>query len=61
MSYSDIASYFVTLIAITLAPGPVALMLIVRSASNDISGAVGFAMGFALGGLLITAAVWALG
>lgn len=57
MSYSDIASYFVTLIAITLAPGPVALMLIVRSASNDISGAVGFAMGFALGGLLITAAV----
>ena len=28
MSYSDVASYTVTLIAIILAPGPVALMLI---------------------------------
>jgi len=57
MSYSDIASYFITLIAITLAPGPVALVLIVRSASKDIVGALGFGVGFALGGLLIISAV----
>lgn len=57
MSYSDIASYFMTLIAITLAPGPVALMLIVRSASCDIQGALGFGLGFALGGLVIVTVV----
>lgn len=57
MSYSDIASYFTTLIAITLAPGPVALVLVVRSASKDILGALGFGVGFALGGLLIISAV----
>lgn len=57
MSYSDSASYFMTLIAITLAPGPVALMLVVKSASNDIWGALGFGVGFALGGLLIISAV----
>ena len=57
MPLSDIASYFLTLVAITLAPGPVALMLIVRSASKDIWGAAGFGIGFALGGLMIIAAV----
>jgi threonine/homoserine/homoserine lactone efflux protein len=58
MSYSDIASYFMTLIAIALAPGPIVLMLIVKSASGDVSGALGFAVGYALGGLLINSAVW---
>lgn len=57
MAYSDIASYFVTLIAIAIAPGPVALMLIVKSASKDISGAFSFGVGYALGGLLIISAV----
>lgn len=57
MPFSDITSYFLTLIAITLAPGPVALMLIVRSASKDTWGAVGFGVGFALGGLIIISAV----
>lgn len=57
MSFSDSVSYFMTLIAITLAPGPVALMLMVKSASNDILGALGFGVGFALGGLLIISAV----
>ncbi len=53
MSYTDVTSYVVTLIAITLAPGPVALMLIVRSASKDVKGAICFGVGFALGGVLI--------
>lgn len=57
MSYSDAISYFVALIAITLAPGPVALLLIVRSASRDVAGAIGFGVGFALGGLMIITAV----
>lgn len=57
MSFSDLSSYVLTLIAITLAPGPVALMLIVRSASKDTRGAVGFGAGFALGGLIIISAV----
>lgn len=57
MSYADAASYIMTLIAITLAPGPVALLLLVRSAAKDISGAIGFGIGFALGGLIIITAV----
>lgn len=57
MSYPDIASYILTLFAITLAPGPVALVLIVRSAGKDIRGALGFGVGFAVGGLLIISAV----
>ena len=57
MSYADAASYFITLIAITLAPGPVALLLLVRSAAKDIEGAIGFSLGFALGGLIIITAV----
>ncbi len=57
MSYSDVASYIFTLIAITLAPGPVALMLIVRSASKDVLGAFTFGIGFALGGVMIISIV----
>lgn len=57
MVFSDALSYFITLIAISLAPGPVALLLIVRSASRDISGAIGFGAGFAFGGLIIITAV----
>jgi len=57
MSISDVASYIVTLLAITLAPGPVALMLVVRSASNDVIGALGFGIGFALGGVIIISVV----
>lgn len=53
MSFFDLASYFVTLIAIALAPGPMLLLLMVRAASNDIKGAAGFALGAALGSLTI--------
>lgn len=57
MPVGDALSYFVTVVAIALAPGPVALVLIARSASRDMAGAVGFGLGYALGGLLITGAV----
>lgn len=57
MSLVDTFSYFVTLVAIAVAPGPVVLMLMVRSASNDIKGAAAFGLGFALGGVLIITAV----
>ncbi len=57
MPYSDVMSYFFTLIAITLAPGPCVLMLIVRSASEDVLGAFGFGIGYALGGVMITSVV----
>lgn len=57
MIYSDLVSNFITLIAITLAPGPCVLMLIVRSASKDVLGAFGFGIGYALGGVVITSVV----
>lgn len=57
MNISDYTSYFLTLIAIALAPGPVVLMLMVRAATNDMLGALGFGIGFAIGGLAIITAV----
>jgi len=57
MSYIDTLSYCLTIFVIAIAPGPVVLMLIVRSASNDIKGAVRFGLGFAVGGVLIVTAV----
>lgn len=57
MSYADSFSYFLTLLAIAIAPGPVVLMLMVRAASNDVKGAAGFGLGSALGGVLIISLV----
>ena len=57
MSAADTLSYFITLVAIAVAPGPVVLMLMVRSAGNDVRGAAGFGFGFAMGGVLIISAV----
>lgn len=57
MQYADVFSYFVTVVALALAPGPVFLMLMARAASNDVKGAVSFAIGSALGGLVIISAV----
>lgn len=47
MSYADSLSYVLTLVAIAVAPGPVVLMMMVRTASNDVRGATGFGVGFA--------------
>lgn len=57
MSFADTFSYFVAVVMIAIAPGPVALMLMVRSASNDTNGAVAFGFGYTLGGVLIVSAV----
>ncbi len=57
MSIVDMLSYFTTLVVIAVAPGPVVLMLMVRSASSDVAGAAGFGLGFAIGGVLIISAV----
>lgn len=57
MTALDYFSYFLTIVAITLAPGPVVLMLMVRAATNDTRGALGFGIGYCLGGLIIITAV----
>lgn len=57
MSYADTLSYFLTVFVLAIAPGPVVLMLIVRSASNDTRGAAAFGLGYAIGGVIIITAV----
>lgn len=57
MLFADTLSYFVTVVALAVAPGPVVLMLMARAASNDVKGAVGFGIGSALGGVAIISAV----
>lgn len=57
MSYADTFSYYIALITIAIAPGPMLLLLMTRAASNDVKGAVGFALGAALGSLTIITAV----
>ncbi|MEP5153007.1 LysE family translocator [Planktotalea sp.] len=57
MSLIDLFSYFVTLAAIAVAPGPMLLLLMTRAASNDAKGAFGFALGAAFGSLTIMTAV----
>ena len=57
MPLSDAFSYFVTVVAIALAPGPCALVLLVRSARKDLVGALGFGFGYAVASVSIVAAV----
>ena len=57
ISLPDAGVYFLTLIAIAVAPGPVALVLLVRAASRQIPQAIGFGLGYALGGVIIITAV----
>jgi len=57
MAILDLLSFFVTIVALALAPGPAVLLIMVRAASNDIVGAIWFGIGVALGGVLIVAAV----
>lgn len=57
MTLSDTTVYFLTLVAIALAPGPVVLMLMVRAASQDTIGATFCGIGYATGGVLIITAV----
>jgi len=57
MTFADTFPYYITLITIAVAPGPMLLLLMTRAASNDIKGAVGFALGAAFGSLTIITAV----
>jgi len=57
MSFSDAFSYFITVVAIALAPGPCALVLLVKSAGQDLRGALAFGFGYALGTVVIITAV----
>lgn len=57
MSFADTFSYFIAVVMIAIAPGPVALMLMVRAASNDTKGAAAFGLGYIAGGVLIVSAV----
>lgn len=57
MSLVDCFSYFLTLAAIAIAPGPMLLLLMTRAASGNAAGACGFALGAALGSLSIMTAV----
>ena len=57
MTASDAMSYFITLVAIALAPGPCALVLLVKSAGQDVRGALAFGFGYALGSVVIITAV----
>ena len=57
MQTADLISYFISLIAIAVAPGPMLLLLMTRAASRDIKGAIGFSVGAAFGSLTIITAV----
>lgn len=57
MTIYDIAAYFLTLVAIALAPGPAFLLLMVRAASRDTLGAAFCGAGYASGGVAIITAV----
>ena len=57
MAHSDMVSYFLTLSAITLAPVPFVLVLLVRSTRKGVLGAFSFGVLYALGALLITSVV----
>lgn len=57
MSLFDIASYYLTLVTIAIAPGPMLLLLMTRAASNDVKGAIGFAVGAACGSLAIISVI----
>lgn len=57
MSSLDMLSYFAALLAIYIAPGPISLLLIVRTVSHDVQGAIGFALGTAIGSLTILRAM----
>lgn len=57
MTAADFFSYFLTIFVLVIAPGPVVLMLLVRTASNDLSGALFFGVGFTIGGMMIISVV----
>ena len=57
MPFADTFSFFITVLALAIAPGPVVLMLMVRAASGDAKAAGCAGLGYALGGVLIISTV----
>lgn len=57
MDYSSVLPYFVAVVALTAAPGPLMAVLIVRSLQHDSKGAAAFAAGLCLGDVLAVCAV----
>lgn len=53
MTTPDIFTYLVLLISMTLAPGPLMAVTIARTLGKDVSGAVAFGVGIAIGNVMI--------
>lgn len=59
MLISDIAAYFIMLMALTLAPGPLMTVLVARTLGNDTKGAFSFGVGIAFGDVIAVAFICA--
>ena len=57
MDYTALAAYFVALVALTAAPGPLMAVLVARSLDDGVGGAVAFALGLCLGDVLAVCAI----
>jgi threonine/homoserine/homoserine lactone efflux protein len=57
MDYSAIIPYFIAVVALTAAPGPLMAALVVRSLSRDTEGAAAFAAGLCIGDVIAVVAV----
>ncbi len=57
MDYSAVVPYFVAVVALTAAPGPIMAALVVRSLGGDTKGANAFAAGLCLGDIIAVIAV----
>lgn len=57
MDYHALLTYFVALIALTAAPGPIMAVVVARSLGRDIRGAAAFAAGLCIGDVLALCAV----
>lgn len=57
MDHTSLFAYFVAVVALTAAPGPIVAVLVARSLGRDTGGATAFAAGLCLGDLLAVVAI----
>lgn len=57
MEHSALLAYFVAVVALTAAPGPIMAVLVARSVGRDVGGATAFAGGLVFGDLVAVCAV----
>jgi threonine/homoserine/homoserine lactone efflux protein len=57
MDHTALAAYFVALTALTVAPGPLMAVLVARSLSHSVGGAMAFSFGLCLGQVFAVCAV----